>query len=39
VNRDVVFDEMVNWYSPMKITKDGEAGNVMFHQMWKNNHN
>jgi hypothetical protein len=27
VNRDVVFDEMVNWYSPLKITKDGEAKN------------
>jgi len=26
VNRDV-FDEMVSWYSPMNITKDGEAGN------------
>jgi len=27
VNRDVAFDEMVNWYSPLKITKDGEARN------------
>jgi hypothetical protein len=27
VNRDVVFDEMVSWYSPLKITKDGEAIN------------
>jgi len=27
VNRDVVFDDMVNWYSPLKITKDGEARN------------
>jgi hypothetical protein len=25
VNRDVLFDEMVSWYSPLKITKDGEA--------------
>jgi hypothetical protein len=22
-----VFDEMVNWYSPLKITKDGEVKN------------
>jgi hypothetical protein len=27
VNRDVVFDEMVSWYPPLKITKDGEARN------------
>jgi len=27
VNKDVVFDEVVNWYSLMKITKDGEAKN------------
>jgi len=27
VSRDVVFDEMVSWYSPLKITKDGEAKN------------
>jgi hypothetical protein len=27
VNKDVVFDEMVNWYSPLKITEDGEARN------------
>ncbi len=26
VNRDV-FDEMVSWYSPLKITEDGEARN------------
>jgi hypothetical protein len=25
MNRDVVFDEMVSWYPPLKITKDGEA--------------
>ncbi len=25
MNRDVVFDEMVNWYPPLKISKDGEA--------------
>jgi len=24
---DVVFDEMVNWYSPLKIAEDGEARN------------
>jgi len=23
VSRDVVFDEMISWYSPLKITKDG----------------
>jgi hypothetical protein len=27
VSRDVVFDEKVSWYSPLKITKDGEARN------------
>jgi len=27
VNRDVMFDEMVSWYPPLKITKDGEATN------------
>jgi hypothetical protein len=27
VSRDVVFDEMANWYSPLKIAKDGEARN------------
>ncbi len=25
VSRDVVFDEMVKWYPPLKITKDGEV--------------
>jgi hypothetical protein len=27
VSRDVVFDEMVSWYSPLKITEDREARN------------
>jgi hypothetical protein len=27
VNRDVVFDEMVSWYPPLKIIEDGEARN------------
>jgi len=27
VSRDVVFDEMVSWYSPLKVAKDGEARN------------
>jgi hypothetical protein len=27
MNRDVVFDEMVSWYSPLKITEDGKARN------------
>jgi len=27
MSRDVVFDEMVNWYSPLKIAEDGEARN------------
>jgi hypothetical protein len=27
VSRDVVFDEMVSWYSPLKIAEDGEAKN------------
>jgi hypothetical protein len=27
VSRDVVFDEMVSWYSPPKIAEDGEAIN------------
>jgi len=30
VNIDVVFDEMVSWYSPLKITKDGETRNGDF---------
>jgi hypothetical protein len=25
MSRDVVFDEMVSWYSPLKIAEDGEA--------------
>ncbi len=27
VSGDVVFDEMVSWYSPLKIIEDGEARN------------
>jgi hypothetical protein len=27
VNRDVMFDEMVSWYSPLKIIEHGEAIN------------
>ncbi len=27
VNRNVMFDEMVSWYSPLKITEDGKAIN------------
>jgi hypothetical protein len=27
VSKDVVFDEMVSWYPPLKITEDGEARN------------
>jgi len=27
VSRDVVFDEMVSWYPPLKIAEDGEAKN------------
>jgi hypothetical protein len=27
VNRDVVFNEMVSWYSPLKITEYGTARN------------
>ncbi len=27
VSRDVVFDEMASWYSPLKIAEDGEARN------------
>ncbi len=25
MSKDVVFDEMVNWYSPLKIAEDGKA--------------
>jgi len=25
MSRDVVFDEMFSWYSPLKIAEDGEA--------------
>ncbi len=27
VSRDVVFDEMVSWYSPLKVAEDGEVRN------------
>ncbi len=27
VSRDVMFDEMVNWYSPLKVAEDGKARN------------
>jgi hypothetical protein len=27
MSRNVVFDEMVNWYSPLKIKKNGETRN------------
>jgi len=27
VSRNVVFDEMTNWYSPLKIAEDGETRN------------
>jgi hypothetical protein len=27
MSRDVVFDEMVSWYPPLKIAEDGEARN------------
>jgi hypothetical protein len=27
VSRDVVFDEMVSWYSSLKVTEDGETKN------------
>jgi hypothetical protein len=27
VNRNVVFDEMVSWYPPLKISEDGETRN------------
>ncbi len=27
MSRDVVFDEMVSWYPPLKIVEDGEAKN------------
>ncbi len=27
MSRDIVFDEMVSWYSPLKITEDGEVKN------------
>jgi hypothetical protein len=27
MSRNVVFDEMVSWYSPLKVTEDGEAIN------------
>jgi hypothetical protein len=27
VSRDVVFNEMVSWYPPLKIAEDGEARN------------
>jgi hypothetical protein len=27
MNRDVVFDEMISWYPPLKTIEDGEAKN------------
>jgi hypothetical protein len=30
MNRNVEFDEMVNWYSPLKIAKTGKAKNGDF---------
>jgi hypothetical protein len=27
VSRDVVCDEMISWYSPLKITEDGKTRN------------
>jgi hypothetical protein len=27
MSRNVVFNEMVSWYSPLKVAKDGEARN------------
>jgi hypothetical protein len=27
VSRDVVFDEMISWYPPLKIAEDGKAKN------------
>ncbi len=27
MSRDVVFDEMASWYSPMKIIEDGKTKN------------
>jgi hypothetical protein len=27
VSGNVVFDEILNWYSPLKITEDGEVKN------------
>jgi hypothetical protein len=27
VSRDVVFDEMASWYSPLKIIEDGKVRN------------
>jgi hypothetical protein len=37
VSKDVVFDEMVSWYPPLKIVEDGEE--MVIHQMWNENHN
>jgi len=39
MNRDVVFDEMVSCYPPLKIAKMERLEMVMFHQMWNKNHN
>jgi len=27
MSRDVVFDEMISWYSPLKVVEDGEVRN------------
>jgi transposase InsO family protein len=38
VSRDVMFDEMVSWYPPLKIAEDGEAKTGDVPQMWNKNH-
>jgi hypothetical protein len=39
VSRDVMFDEMASWYSPLNVAKDGEARNGDVSSMWNKNHN
>jgi len=39
VSRDVVFDEMASWYSPLKVAEDGEARNGDVSSNVNKNHN
>jgi hypothetical protein len=37
MSRDFVFDEMISWYSPLKVAEDGEAKNGDVSSKWNKN--